>query len=156
MRKFLISFLFCTLFLGCSDDNSPGNQIIVGTWGDEVVTIKEVVTDNDKATEALKISLLGNEPLIYTFTDDGHFVIKDKSDYLPLVGTYKLEGNTLTLNYGGEFEGKVFTYEISLSANTLSFDVDLIGLANSSHFSPDIGDFIASKALVTKTYKRQK
>lgn len=154
MKKIFIPILLCFLFSACSNDDTSDKQNIVGTWGDEIVVVTEISTNNEKATEALKETLTESEPATLTFTKDGRCITTFNEDF-KFEEAYIIEGDSLTFHYSKEGKDVNYSHKFILSKNTLAIKMDMTDYTKNIHFPSEIGDFIAYKVIVTKTYKRK-
>src|SRR5690554_5369300 len=75
MKKILMILVVLPfIFASCSDDDDILKSDIVGTWVQESVVPKEVKTNNEVATKAIKddiISYNQNNTEMFVFSDDG-------------------------------------------------------------------------------------
>lgn len=154
MKKLLLLLLVFPLFIAsCSDDDDDyTNSDLVGTWVLQSSTAKEVKTNNDKATQAIKDDIAEfNDEESYVFSSDGKFTSSDGEDEVS--GTYNLKGNTLTLTvYGGSM-----STSIHLSGNTFSSDIDETEYYQDEieYLVPNETGISVSKVVTTYTYKRK-
>lgn len=86
-------------FVSCGDDDDEENGSIVGTW-------REVGSDEDDYWE-------------FTFKSDGTYEEDDDGHYDK--GTYKLDGNTLTV-IGEKYGTSQYTYKVSGKKLTLTWE----------------------------------
>lgn len=154
MKKSLTLILLATLFISCSsDDDDYSNSDIVGTWTFLSSAAKEVKTNNDKATQAIKkdMTVYGNGETTLTFSADGTYFTSSYGEVWG--GTYSLKGNTLTLTSDGETESS----NIQLSNNTFSADIDETDYYEDEvkYLVPNETNVVVSKAITTYTYQRK-
>lgn len=155
MKKFLLLLILVPfLFVSCSsDDDDTITSGIVGTWVTESVTPKDVKTNDEALSTAIKkdITSYGNET--YVFTNDGKVTINDEDDVI--TANYSLKGNMLTISLMGESN----TIKINLSANRFSADVDETEMYQEmiDFFVPEgtAKDFEVSKVISSYVYKRK-
>lgn len=156
MKKLFALLLVLTFtFASCSDDDDEySNSDIVGTWVLESASAKEVKTNNDKATEAIKkdVAEAVDETEEMTFSADGKFVsIDGEGDSYE--GTYSLKGAKLTLTVMGISNSTT----IKLSKDRLSSDVDETEYYADEveYLVPSEKDVKVSKVITTYTYKKK-
>ncbi len=157
MKKILMILVVLPfIFASCSDDDDDIlKSDIVGTWVQESVVPKEVKTNNEVATKAIKddiISYNQNNTEMFVFSDDGKItLIDDDGDYTE--GTYSLSGNKLTMSILGESNS---TY-INLSGNTFKSDIDETEFYQEAieYLIENSNDVVVSKVITTYTYKRK-
>lgn len=155
MKKILFLFLMLPLLVACGsdDDDDYTNSDIVGTWVLQSSIAKEVKTNSNEATQAIKddIAIPNDSEVSYTFAADGKVTINEDDDIVS--GTYSLSGNKLTMTIYGEKA----TVTISLSANTFSSDVDETEYYQDEikYLLPKEKDVVVSKVITSYTYKRK-
>lgn len=153
MKKVLFLLLvFPFVYSSCSDDDDNySNAEIVGTWILQSSTAKEVVSNNDRATQAIKGDISSsNDDETFIFTPDGRIIVSDGKDTAS--GTYRLKGNKLTLDISGD-RG---TIDISISGNTFSADADETEYYQDqvNYLVPNEKDVVVSKVITSYTYRR--
>lgn len=158
MRKLLLFLLILPfLFVSCSDDdNDVAKSEIVGVWVTQSFSAKEVKTNNENATKAIKDDIKSmNEgeiqKLTAVFSNDGKLTLTDYDDNLS--GTYSLTGDMLTMVVGNETQ----VVPISLSGNTLKIYVDQTEYYQDviDILLPNTKDVDVSKVIETTTLKRK-
>jgi len=142
------------IFASCSDDNDISKSDIVGTWVQQSVIPKEVKTNNEDATKAIKDDINSynkDNSEVFIFSDDGTATIIDDEGSYTL--TYSLKGNNLTLTMFGESQ----TTPINLSKNTFSSDIDETEFYQYEieYLLPDVKNVVVSKVITRYTYKRK-
>lgn len=154
MKKIFLFFLLA-IFVGCSDDDNDNviNRNIVGSWTLESTSPKEVLTNNDKATQAIKDdieSYIGDSSESYIFTSDGKVTALDGK--IELSGTYKLKGNILIIDIYGE----TFFQAIRLTESTFSGDIDETEYyqENIQYLVPNEHNVSVKKVITTYNYKK--
>lgn len=152
MRKLLSLILCVTLFASCSsDDDNYTNDDIVGSWILQSAKVKEVKTNNEKATQVIK-DIIANSDVGTTilFSVDGkvNMIHGDETES----GTYSLKGNTLTITVSG----KTNSDKIHLSKNSFSSDSDMTSDFQSivKYLVPEEKDVVVEKVIATYTYIR--
>lgn len=163
MKKILMILVVLPfIFASCSDDDDDIlKSDIVGTWVQESVVPKEVKTNNEVATKAIKddiISYNQNNTEMFVFSDDGKItLIYDDGDYTE--GTYSLSGNKLTMSILGESNSTYINFStyINLSGNTFKSDIDETEFYQEAieYLIENSNDVVVSKVITTYTYKRK-
>ncbi len=123
MKKLLLLLLvFPFVFSSCSDDDDDSSKI-VGTWMEKPSKVVEVITNNEKATQAIKDDVASwSYDGIFVFTPDGKYTYTDgDADSDVQFGTYTLSGKSLKLTTS---EGGSHTRDVYFSGNTFYADVD--------------------------------
>lgn len=157
MRKILMILVVLPfIFASCSDDNDISKSDIVGTWVQQSVIPKEVKTNNEDATKAIKDDIKSMnegeiEKLTAVFSNDGKLTLTDYDDNIS--GTYSLTGDMLTMVVGNETQ----VVPISLSGNTLKIYVDQTEYYQDviDILLPNTKDVDVSKVIETNTLKRK-
>lgn len=158
MRKLLLFLLILPfLFVSCSDDdNDVAKSEIVGVWVTQSFSAKEVKTNNENATKAIKDDIKSMnegeiEKLTAVFSNDGKLTLTDYDDNIS--GTYSLTGDMLTMVVGNETQ----VVPISLSGNTLKIYVDQTEYYQDviDILLPNTKDVDVSKVIETNTLKRK-
>lgn len=154
-RTLLILALLPLLFATCSDDDDDASKSgIVGTWVQESVVPKEVKTNSEVATKAIKDDIISyndnNDRFI--FSDDGRLTMLDEDGYYE-EARYSLSGNKLTVTIPGESN----SITIKLSGNTFSADIDETEFYQEiiDYIVSNADDVVVSKVITTYTYKRK-
>jgi hypothetical protein len=140
--------VFPFILSSCSKDDNYSNSDIVGTWILSHCTVKEVKTNNDKATQAIQHDIVTySDDEMLSFTEDGKFISSEGN------GTYSLNGNKLTLTAYGESK----TVTVNLSDNTFSVDVDETEYYQDEieYLVPNEKNVIVSKVITTYTYEKK-
>lgn len=154
MKKLLLLLLVLPFLVSCSDDDDNySNSDIVGTWLLQSSTAKEVTTNNERATQAIKDDIAGfTSDEVMTFTSDGQ--VTGSSDGEQISGTYSLRGNTLTLNI---LQLGSASINIRISNNTFSYDLDETEDYQDyvNYLVPNETGVVVSKVITTYTYRKR-
>lgn len=111
--------LVSTIFMSCDndDDSQPS---IVGTWVE--ISYEEEEFINNVSQGIVNSSSQVEQPVMYTFTNDGTFDFSydSSSETITNSGTYSIDGDTLTLTYESEdLENEEYVYAFTLMNNQL-------------------------------------
>lgn len=165
MKKLISLIFLVTLFFGCSssdDDDKKDvytNADLVGTWTVQTITPKEVKTNKDKVTKAVKDKIdkyIDTNDEVFTFFADGKMNYSMGS--FETTGTYQVKGNQLSYSMPDERGDMVsVTRTIKISGNTYSLDIDQTEYyqGQMKYMFPDENDIVVSKVIVTFTSKKK-
>lgn len=168
MKKLLLLLLFPFVLFACGSDDDDNNDngngngngngnptfSIVGTWIEQPSTDKEVITNNEKATKAIKRDIAKYEdPSTIVFTQKGKITVKGSEGEGS--GTYTLEGNKLSYTFPGQEKTSIYIYNIT--DNTFSYDEDYTKEYQDVIYDlvPNEKNVVVSKVIITQNYKRE-